>query len=217
MGRDGVDALLASRAEKLQGRTVVHLGVVEFGDGRRAHDVAVLDLDRIIVAGGDTAEHGDILVKFDVHDPVFLQSVHGPGFGFARLHEAQRFGDGHLIDENLAGFEWRFRDAVPGLDDCRIFCGGGRGYLRRPGEKGADGDGVGRVVGTLVDDFQDVVRADDAGRELDAARAPAIGQGHLAAAEGDLIAGDGHGLQNGAADHALGLLIQVGIVVSGQG
>src|SRR5437899_6551098 len=43
--------------------------------------------------------------------------------------------------------------------------------------------------------------------------APAIGQRHLAAAERHLVARDRHRLQDGAADHALGLLVEIGVVV----
>jgi hypothetical protein len=58
-------------------------------------------------------------------------------------------------------------------------------------KKRADRDGVGRVVGALVDHLQHVVATDDGGGHLHAAGAPAIGHRHLAAAERHLIAGHG--------------------------
>ena len=88
------------------------------------------------------------------------------------------------------------------------------GDIGHAGEEAADGDGVGRVVGALVDHLQRVVAADDGGRHLDAAGAPAVGQRHLAPAERHLVARDRHRLQDGAADHPLGLLVEIGEVVS---
>src|SRR3546814_9733214 len=62
----------------------------------------------------------------------------------------------------------------------------------------------------------DLVRPDHRRRHLDAAGAPAIGQRHLARAERHLVARDGHRLQQGAADHPLGLLVEIGEVVAFQ-
>ena len=83
-------------------------------------------------------------------------------------------------------------------------------------EEAADRHRVGGVVGALVDHLQHVGAADDAGGELNAAGAPAVGHRHLAAAERHLIAGDRHRLEDGAADHALGLLVQITEVIAGQ-
>ncbi len=60
-----------------------------------------------------------------------------------------------------------------------------------------------------------IVGADDRGGHLDAAGAPAIGQRHLAPSERHLIARHRHRLEDGAADHALGLLVEIGEVVAG--
>ncbi len=156
---------------------------------------------------------GDVLVELDVHQPVVFQRVHLPRLGLARLEEAQRLGDRHLIDEDLALLERRLRDAVAGLDDGRLGCMRGGGDAGRAGEEAADRDGVGGVVGALVDDLQHVVGAEDGGGDLHAAGAPAVRHRHLAAGERHLVAGDGDRLQDGAPDHALGLLVEVGEVV----
>ena len=58
-------------------------------------------------------------------------------------------------------------------------------------------------------------RAEQRGGHLDTTRAPAIGQRHLARTEGHLVAGDGHRLQQGAADHPLRVLVQIGEIVAG--
>src|SRR5258706_39230 len=80
-----------------------------------------------------------------------------------------------------------------------------------------DRDGVGGVVGALVDDFQRVVAADDTRRHLNAASAPAIRQRYLATGERHLIAGDRHRLQDGATDHPFCLLVEIGEVVTAGG
>src|SRR5262249_41810582 len=60
----------------------------------------------------------------------------------------------------------------------------------------------------LVDHLQHVVAPDHARRQLHAARTPAVRERHLAAPERDLVPGNGHGLEDGPADHPLGLLVE---------
>ncbi len=139
--------------------------------------------------------------------------MHDPRLGLARFEEAERLRDRHLVDEDLALAERRLRDAVAGLDDARLLRPRRRGDACHPGEEGADRDGVGGVVRPLVDDLEDVVFANHRCRDLDAAGAPAIGHRHLARGERHLVAGDRHRLQEGAADHPLGALVEVGEVV----
>ena len=126
----------------------------------------------------------------------------------------KRFRLRHLIDDDLVFAQLLFRDAVAGLDHSGFGGGGGRADAGGAGEEAADGDRVGGVVGALVDDFQHVVGAQDRCGYLDAAGAPAIGQRHLPRAERHLVAWDGDGFQQAAADHALGLLVQIGEVVA---
>ena len=214
VGRHGVDALLAAGAEQLQRRRHVHLRIVEFRRRRRVHHIAALDLHRIGVGRGDAAVAGDVLVELHMHQAVFLERMHLARLGLARLEEAQRLGDRHLVDQHLAGaraaasgMRWRVWMIVASPVS--------RGH-RDIGdllEEGADRDGVGGVVGALVDDLQHVVRADDRGRHLHAAGAPAIGHRHFAAGERHLVAGDGDRLEDRAADHPLGLLVEIGEVV----
>ena len=213
IGRYRVDALFAPGPEQLECRIAVHFRVVEFRDRRRRHQIAAVDQDRIVVGGVDAAEARDVLVELDVHHAVFLERMHLAGFGFALLDPAQRFRNRHLIDQDLSLGQRRFGDAVAGLDHAglgRLF---GRRHTGRAGEKLADADGVRRVVGALVDDLQHVVRSDHRGRHLDAAGPPAVGQGHFAAAERHLIAGYGDRLEDGAADRAFHLLVQIGEIV----
>ena len=54
-------------------------------------------------------------------------------------------------------------------------------------------------------------------RHLHAAGAPAIGHRHFARGERDLIAGNRDRLQDRAADHALGLLVEIGEIVGAGG
>ena len=81
----------------------MHLGIVEFRRRRGVHHVAALDLHRIGVGRGDLAVLGDVLVELHVHQPVFLERVHLARLGLARLEEAQRLGDRHLVDQDLPG------------------------------------------------------------------------------------------------------------------
>src|SRR5262249_46645806 len=52
-----------------------------------------------------------------------------------------------------------------------------------------------------------------AARARPPAGAPAVGHGHLAAGKRDLVAGDRDRLEDRAADHPLGLLVEIGEVV----
>src|SRR5260370_337694 len=74
--------------------------------------------------------------------------------------------------------------------------------------------GIAGLVGPRVVHLETVRRADDAARPLDAAGAPAIGQRHLTTAERHLIAGNGDRLEDGAPNHPLCLLIEIGEIVA---
>ncbi len=67
------------------------------------------------------AEAGDVLIQFDLHDPVLFQGVHGAGFGFPRLDKTQRLRDRHLENQNLIFSQRGLRNAVTGLDQRRVF------------------------------------------------------------------------------------------------
>ncbi|EJZ21945.1 carbon-phosphorus lyase complex subunit [Rhizobium sp. Pop5] len=194
----------------------MHLRIVEFRRRRGIHDVATMHLDRIGVGRGDAAVAGDIFVELHMHEAVFLKRMHLARLGLARLEEAQRLRDRHLIDEHLAWPELLFRNAVARLDDRRLFCMRRHRDLGDLLEEGADGNGVGRVIGALVNDLQHVIRPDDRSRHLHAAGAPAIGHRHFTRGEGHLVAGNGDRLQYGAADHPLGLFVEIGEVVAGE-
>ena len=81
---------------------------------------------------------------------------------------------------------------MAGLDQRRVFGFFGGRDARYPLKEGADRYGVGGVVRALVDDLQHVRLADHAGGNLDAARPPAVGHRHFAAAERHLIARNRH-------------------------
>jgi hypothetical protein len=119
-----------------------------------------------------------------------------------------------LVNHYLAGRQRGLGNPVPGLDQRR---GSGLFSGRHAGgapEKPADVDCIGGVVGTLVDHLQHVGAADDGGRDLDAAGAPAVRQRHFPSAERYLVTGDGDRFQDRPSDHALGLFVEVGEVVA---
>ena len=99
------------------------------------------------------------------------------------------------------------------LNKRRLFSRLRRAHPRYPVEEGANGDGIGRVVGPLIDAFERIVRTDEARRQLNATGAPSVGNGHLPGPKGHLVTGNSHGLQNSPTNHALGLLVEVGEVV----
>ncbi len=103
---------------------------------------------------------------------------------------------------------------MAGLDYASRFGVRGGGDAGGAGEELPDRYRIGGVVGALVNHFQRIVPAKNRCRDLDAAGAPAIGQRHLARAERDLMARHRHRLQDGAPDHPLGLLVQIGEVVA---
>ncbi|MCY1249527.1 hypothetical protein D9M72_630700 [compost metagenome] len=106
--------------------------------------------------------------------------MHLACFGLARFEETQGLRDRYLVDERLAFRELFLRNTVARLDDRRLLRPGGDGDIGDLLEEGADRDGVGGVVGALVDDLQHVLRPEDRGGDLDAAGAPAIGHRHFA-------------------------------------
>ena len=158
----------------------------------------------------------DVLIQLDAHDAVLFQSMQGTGLFFAGFEPAQGLRHGHLVDHDLILAQGLLGDAVTGLDDAGFSGVGGRGHGRGTFEETADGNGIGRIVRALVDDLEHVVPADDAGRDLDAARPPAVGHGHLSAGKRHLVAGDGHCLEQGPAHHAFGAFIKIGKVVAFQ-
>ena len=160
------------------------------------------------------AEAGDILVQLHVHQPVFAERVHArasrsravPGSAAARGSAPDRPASGPRCS-GVSGIRCRVWIMVASVVRGRGRNAGGLG------EELADRDRIGGVVGALVDHLQHVVRPEDRRRHLHAAGAPAIGHRHFAAGERHLIAGDRDRLQDGAADHPLGLLVEIGEVV----
>ncbi|VFS15034.1 Uncharacterised protein [Yokenella regensburgei] len=142
--------------------------------------------------------------------------MHRAGFGFARFDKAQRLRNGHLVDKDLIFRQRRFRDPVTGLNDRRVFRAFSGIHPGHAGEELADRDGVCRVVCALIDNLQHIMFADHAGGKLDPTGAPAVGHRHFASAERNLITGDRHRFENGAANHTFGLLIKISKVVARQ-
>src|SRR5215468_11362069 len=103
---------------------------------------------------------------------------------------------------------------MPRLDQRRL--GGARGGPDAGGalEELPDAHRVGGVVGALIDHLEHVVGTDQARGDLHAARAPAVGQRHLAAAERHLIAGNRHRLEDRPPYHSFGLLVEEREVVA---
>ena len=91
----------------------------------------------------------------------------------------------------------------------------GGGYAGCTLKKPPDVHRIDRVVRALVNDLEYIVRPDDRSRDLNPASAPAVRQRHLSRAEWHLVAGNRHRLEQCAADHALGALVQVSKVEVG--
>lgn len=214
IGRYGIETPLAARPEELQRRVHMELGVIELRNRRRRREIAPAHDHRVVVRRGDGAVTHDVLIQTHTHEPVLTQRVQLARLRDARLQPEQRLGHRHLIDHDLALVQRRFGNTVTCLNDRGV--GGLRrgGHTGRAREEPADVDGVGRIVRALIDHLERVARADHGGADLYAARAPAVRQRHFAAAERHLIAGNGHGLEQAAADHALGLLVEKREVVA---
>ena len=135
--------------------------------------------------------------------------MQGAGFGFARLQALHGLGHGHLVHDDLAFGQRLFGDAVARLDQRGLVGTGGGVHAGCALEKPTDVDRVDRVIRALVNDLEHILGANDRGGDLDAACAPAVRQRHLARTERHLVTRNGHGLQDGAADHAFGALIQI--------
>src|SRR5580692_9786390 len=139
--------------------------------------------------------------------------MHATRLGLAGLEKAKRLRDRHLEYENLMFAEGRLRDAMPGLNDGCIACACRCAHARCLDEEISDRHRVGGVVGTLIDYLEYIVRAEDGCSHLHSACPPAVRHRHFTAGERHLISGNGYRLEDGAADHALGLLIQIGKIV----
>ena len=137
-------------------------------------------------------EAGDIFIQFYLHDAVLFQRVHGASFRFTRFDKAQRLRDRYLEDDYLIFHQRRFRDAVAGLDQRRIFRTLSGIHPGHTLEEITNRHGVSGVVCALVNHLQYVRLANHAGGELDAAGSPAVGHRHLASAKRHLITGDCH-------------------------
>src|SRR5262249_2206880 len=87
---------------------------------------------------------------------------------------------------------------------------------RRLDEKLPDRNRIRRVIGTLIDDFEYIVRAEDGCGHLYPTGSPAVGHRHFTACKRHLVARNGDGLENGAPDHALGLLVEIRKIVGGR-
>jgi hypothetical protein len=136
--------------------------------------------------------------------------VHAAELGDVSLHPAQRLGHRDLEHEDLTVGEVVFGDAVPGLDD--IGLAGVAGGVDPGGvdDQSPQVGGVHAGVVTLVVHLEHVVGPDHGQRDLQPARSPATGHGHLPAAEGDLVAGYGDRGEAGPPYLALGELVEVG-------
>src|SRR6056297_2571005 len=212
VGPHRVDPLFPPRAEQLQRRRH-QLGVVEFRDRRGIHHVAILDRDRVGIGRRDLAMARDVLVELHMHQPVILKRVHLAGLDLGGFEKPQGFGDRHLVDEDLILGQGLLGDAVAGLDDGGLRCLLGHRDAGGLLEELADRYRVGGVVRTLVDHLQRILGRQAGGRDLHTARPPAIGHRHLARGEGHLVARHGDAFQDRAADHPLGLFVEIGEIV----
>ena len=145
--------------------------------------------------------------------------MHGNGLAPARLQPEQRLGHRHLIHNELRFCQGALRDAVARLDDGGIGRFFSRLHARCACEEPADVDGVGGVVCALVNHFQDVGAAHNAGRDLHAAGSPTIGKRHFTRTKRYLVAWNRNGFQNSPTDGFFGALVQktkVVVVIHGQ-
>lgn len=71
-----------------------------------------------------------------------------------------------------------------------------------------DVHGIHAVVGALIDHLQHVILTNKRQRYLQAARAPASANGHLARSEGDLMARNRNAFDDGTANLALRSLVE---------
>lgn len=191
----------------------MELRVVEFRIGRGTHDIPFIHQNRIVKGQSDAAVLGNILVKLDIHDPVFRKSMHLGCFRPPGFDKLQRVWNGDLVDHNLAFGQGRFRDSVPGLDDGGLDGLLGDGNSGGFPEKILDAHGIDRIVRALVNYLEGVGLSQKGGGKLDPSCPPSIWQGHFTAAKRHLVSGDGHGLEYSPADHLLGLFVQIGEII----
>ena len=134
-----------------------------------------------------------------------------------RFQPEQRFWLRHLIDQDLVLRERLLRNAMARLDNARLTGHFRCGNPGNTGEEATDRNRIGCIIRALVNHLQHIIGAEDGGRHLNAARTPTVRQRHFACTEGNLVSRDRDGLQDGAADHTLCRLIQIGEVVAGFG
>jgi len=120
---------------------------------------------------------------------------------------------GHLKDHDLSGGQLVLGYAVPRLDD------GGFSRVSVVATSATVAKNRRMETAFVVSSapwsmhLKSIVRSNDRSRQLNSTRSPAIWHRHLARTKGHLVAGDAQRLENGAADHALGLFVEVSVVV----
>ena len=134
--------------------------------------------------------------------------MHGDGLAATRLQPEQWLGHGHLIHNDLRFSQWPLRDAVAGLNDAGVSRFFSCFNARCTREEPADIDSVGGVVSALINDLEDICTANDAGRDLHAARSPTIGKRHLTRTKRDLVTGNRNRFEHGPPDGFFGALVQ---------
>ena len=132
---------------------------------------------------------------------------------FARLVGAQGLWHGNLQHHELFALQRTLRDTVTALDERRVRRGRGGLDAGSLVHEAANRHGIDARVRALVDYLEHVIGTDARQRDLQATRTPAAADGHLAAGERHLVSGNGDGLQDGAANLALGALVQKGKVI----
>ena len=83
----------------------VEQGKVPPGKGRRRHDVAVVDANRITGRQRDRAVLNNVLVEGHPHLGVVTLGMHPASLHLAWLHQAERLGKRDLEHGNLVGAE----------------------------------------------------------------------------------------------------------------
>ena len=105
---------------------------------------------------------------------------------------------------------------MTGLDHSRFCCffsGINAGGLSK---KVSDVYGIGSVIGALVNNLEDIVRADDTGCDLNTSCSPTKRQRHFSAAKWHLVSRDSNRFEDCPSNHALCLIIEIGKIITFQ-
>ena len=169
-------------------------GIVIFRDRTWVHNISVLNSNRIFRSNRDLAIFHNAFIKLQPNARVICFCMHQLRCFLAWFYHPQRFRQRHLKNQQLVITQRFLGYTMTRLDQgCfRTVCSSR--HIAAQIDKFLDIDSVDTIVAALIDNLQNITRADQRQSELNASRPPAAPYRKFARAERYLITGYSHRL-----------------------